>query len=122
MNGGRRPTLEQVARRAGVSPATVSRGVNGSTAGTPEVRSTVLRAVRELGYVPNQAARNLVTQRTDSIALVFPEAPSRVFSDDQFFPATVRGVSRELEEAGKQLLLMMAGSAGSHDRIVRYAM
>jgi DNA-binding LacI/PurR family transcriptional regulator len=122
MNGGRRPTLEQVARRAGVSRATVSRVVNGSTAVTPEIRSTVLRAVRELGYVPNQAARSLATQRTDSIALVFPEAPSRVFSDDQFFRATVRGVGQELEEAGKQLLLMMAGSAGSHDRIVRYAM
>jgi DNA-binding LacI/PurR family transcriptional regulator len=122
MNAGRRPTLEQVARRAGVSRATVSRVVNGSTAVTPEVRSIVLQAVHDLGYVPNQAARSLVTQRTDSIALVFPEAPSRVFSDDQFFRATVRGVGQELEEAGKQLLLMMAGSAGSHERIVQYAM
>ena len=44
--------------------------------------------------MPNQAARSLVTQRTDSFALVLPETPTRVFSDDQFFPGIIRGVSR----------------------------
>ena len=44
--------------------------------------------------MPNQAARSLVTQRTDSIALILPEPASRVFSDDLFFPAVIRGVSR----------------------------
>src|ERR1700710_488329 len=98
-----RPTLEAVARRAGVSRATVSRVVNGSTA--------VPRAVDELGYVPNQAARSLVTQRTESIALILPETANRVFSDDLFFPAIIRGVSVELEAADQQLVLMIAGAA-----------
>jgi DNA-binding LacI/PurR family transcriptional regulator len=116
-----RPTLEAVARRAGVSRATVSRVVNGSTSVAPAIREAVNRAVEELGYVPNQAARSLVTQRTESIALILPETANRVFSDDLFFPAIIRGVSVELEAADKQLVLMMAGSAASHDRVERYA-
>jgi DNA-binding LacI/PurR family transcriptional regulator len=120
--GRQRPTLEEVALRAGVSRATVSRVVNGSTAVTPRVRAAVMRAVRETGYVPNLAARSLATQRTNSIALVLAEQASRVFSDDQFFRGIMRGVSQELEESGKQVLLMMAGSEDSHDRVERYAM
>ncbi|MFI5932616.1 LacI family DNA-binding transcriptional regulator [Actinoplanes sp. NPDC051494] len=117
-----RPTLEAVARRAGVSRATVSRVVNGSTTVAVAIRDAVNQAVDELGYVPNQAARSLVTQRTESIALILPETANRVFSDDLFFPAVIRGVSTELEAADKQLVLMMAGSAASHDRVERYAM
>ena len=117
-----RPTLEAVARRAGVSRATVSRVVNGSTTVAAPIREAVRQAVQEMGYVPNQAARSLVTQRTDSIALILPETASRVFSDDQFFPGIIRGVSQELEAVDKQLVLMMAGSAASHLRVERYAM
>ena len=123
MNTARaRPTLEKVALRAGVSRATVSRVVNGSTTVAPDIRDTVMRAVQELGYVPNHAARSLVTQRTNSIALVLPEPSTRVFSDDQFFPGIIRGVSQELEVADRQLVLMMASSVASHDRIEQYAM
>ena len=118
---GGRPTLEAVARRAGVSRATVSRVINGSPTVAESIQQAVRRAVAELGYVPNQAARSLVTQRTDSFALVLPESTSRVFSDDQFFPGIIRGVSQELEEVDKQLVLLMAGSAAGHDRVARYA-
>ena len=117
-----RPTLEAVARRAGVSRATVSRVVNGSTTVAITIRNAVNQAVQELGYVPNQAARSLVTQRTESIALILPETANRVFSDDLFFPAVIRGVSSELEAADKQLVLMMAGSEASHGRVERYAL
>ncbi|MEU4687233.1 LacI family DNA-binding transcriptional regulator [Actinoplanes sp. NPDC023714] len=116
-----RPTLEAVARRAGVSRATVSRVVNGSTTVAATIRDAVNRAVDELGYVPNQAARSLVTQRTDSIALILPETANRVFSDDLFFPAIIRGVGVELEAADKQLVLMMTGSEAGHHRVERYA-
>jgi DNA-binding LacI/PurR family transcriptional regulator len=64
------PTLVEVAARAGVSRATVSRVVNGSPRVSPQVRALVQRAIADLGYVPNRAARSLVTRRTDSIALV----------------------------------------------------
>ncbi|MFI7052638.1 LacI family DNA-binding transcriptional regulator [Streptosporangium canum] len=116
-----RPTLEKVAARAGVSRATASRVVNGSTRVAPRIREAVNRAVEELGYVPNQAARSLVTQRADSIALVFPEPATRVFSDDPTFAGIIRGVSLEIEEADKQLVLMLTGPDGSYHRVERYA-
>lgn len=116
-----RPTLEAVARRAGVSRATVSRVVNGSTTVAAPIQEAIRQAVRELGYVPNQAARSLVTQRTDSIALVLPETANRVFSDDQFFPGIIFGVSQELNAADKQLVLLMTGSPALHERVERYA-
>jgi DNA-binding LacI/PurR family transcriptional regulator len=116
-----RPTLEEVARRAGVSRATVSRVVNGSTTVAAPIREAVRKAVTELGYVPNQAARSLVTHRADSIALILPETTNRVFSDDQFFPGVIRGVSLELESVDKQLVLMLVGSAAAHERAERYA-
>ncbi|MGI5524156.1 LacI family DNA-binding transcriptional regulator [Micromonospora sp. CA-259024] len=120
MTTAQRPTLEAVAARAGVSRATVSRVVNGSTTVAEPIREAVTRAVAELGYVPNLAARSLVTQRTDSVALVMPEAATRVFSDDQVFPGIIRGVSQELEAADKQLVLMLAGSPAGHQRVERY--
>ncbi|MGC5050212.1 LacI family DNA-binding transcriptional regulator [Micromonospora sp. DT48] len=120
MTGAQRPTLEAVARRAGVSRATVSRVVNGSTTVAEPIQKAVRQAVAELGYVPNLAARTLVTQRTDSIALVMPEEATRVFSDDQVFPGIIRGAAQELEAADKQLVLMLAGSPAGHERVARY--
>ncbi|MBX7265069.1 LacI family DNA-binding transcriptional regulator [Micromonospora sp. Llam7] len=120
MTGAQRPTLEAVARRAGVSRATVSRVVNGSTTVAAPIQEAVRQAVAELGYVPNLAARTLVTQRTDSIALVMPEEATRVFSDDQVFPGIIRGAAQELEAADKQLVLMLAGSPAGHERVARY--
>lgn len=105
-----------------MSRATVSRVINGSPTVAPHIRESVMRAVNALGYVPNLAARSLVTQRTDSFALVLPEPTNRVFSDDPFFSLVIRSVSQELEAAGKQLVLMLAGSPTSRDRVERYAM
>jgi DNA-binding LacI/PurR family transcriptional regulator len=110
-----------VASHAGVSRATVSRVVNGSESVAPHLREVVRRSVDALGYVPNQAARSLVTQRTDAIALVVPEPQSRIFSDDPYFAGIIHGVSMELEAAGKQLVLIMAASEESHARVERYA-
>jgi DNA-binding LacI/PurR family transcriptional regulator len=118
--GRERPTLESVASRAGVSRATASRVVNGSPTVAPHIREAVLRAVADLGYVPNQAARSLVTQRTNSIALVLTESAGRVFSDDPYFPTIIQGVSQELDAAGKQLVLMMVNSTAGHDRVEQF--
>ncbi|GAB3651368.1 LacI family DNA-binding transcriptional regulator [Glycomyces tarimensis] len=117
----RRPTLEEVAERAGVSRATVSRVVNGQTSVAPHLRKAVESAADEMGYVPHAAARSLVTHRTDSIALIVPESPTRVFSDDQFFPSVIRGVATELDAAGKLLVLMTTGSRDGRSRVERYA-
>ncbi|MFC4114907.1 LacI family DNA-binding transcriptional regulator [Nonomuraea zeae] len=116
----RRPTLEAVAARAGVSRATASRVVNGQTTVAPHIRDAVQRAIDELGYVPNSAARSLVTQRTDSVALVVSEPGTRVFSEDPMFSTAIRSASMELEAVNKQVVLMLASSAKSHARVERY--
>lgn len=103
-----------------MSRATVSRVVNGRDTVRTDIRDSVLRAVAELGYVPNSAARSLVTQRTDSIALVVSETPLRVFSDDPLFSLVVRTASSELEKAGKQVVLMLASSRSGQARVERY--
>jgi DNA-binding LacI/PurR family transcriptional regulator len=117
-----RPTLEEVAAHAGVSRASASRVINGSASVNATIRTSVLDSVRELGYVPNQAARSLVTRRSDLYALVLPEPVTRVFSDDQFFLNLMRGASGELEAVGKQLVLMLATSDASRDRIEQGAL
>ncbi|HET7082388.1 MAG TPA: LacI family DNA-binding transcriptional regulator [Candidatus Limnocylindria bacterium] len=111
--GGQAVTLDAVARAAGVSRATVSRVVNGSPKVTPVVRQAVERAVGRLGYVPNPAARSLVTRRSGFIALVIPEQTTSLFGDP-FFPRLLVGISGELAASNVQLVLMIAqGSAQS---------
>nr|WP_285785486.1 LacI family DNA-binding transcriptional regulator [Microbispora sp. NBRC 16548] len=113
----KRPTLETVAARSGVSRATVSRVVNGEARVSPDVRAAVLRAVQELGYVPNAAARSLVTRRTDSVALVL-SVPRH--GGEALTSAVVQYVTSVLEGAGKQITLMLADTAESHRRIIRH--
>jgi DNA-binding LacI/PurR family transcriptional regulator len=113
------PTLEQVAALAGVSRATVSRVVNGSPKVSPVVRAQVERAVAKLGYVPNRAARSLVTRRADSVALVVSEPRARFFSEP-FFAGMVRGVSAALAETGVQLLLLIAQDLPDRRRLQRF--
>ncbi|MEV0822811.1 GH1 family beta-glucosidase [Nonomuraea rubra] len=113
----RRPTLETVAARAGVSRATVSRVVNGESSVSAEVRAAVMRAVKELGYVPNLAARSLVTRRTNAIALVL-SVPRQ--GGDALTAAVVQYVTSLLEGAGKQITLMLADTAESHRRIAAH--
>jgi DNA-binding LacI/PurR family transcriptional regulator len=116
---GSRPTLEAVAAHAGVSRATVSRVVNGGRGVRAEVRERVERSVEELGYVPNSAARSLVTRRTGAVAVVIAEPETRVFSDP-FFAQQLRGISRELSERDIQLLLLLLEQRADYRRIGRY--
>ncbi|MEU3164581.1 LacI family DNA-binding transcriptional regulator [Streptosporangium sp. NPDC006930] len=119
MNGDRRPTLEAVAALAGVGRGTVSRVINGSPKVSERARDAVLRAIQELGYVPNRAARALVTRRTDTVALVVSESELRVF-DEPYFAGTIRGIGSALSETGLQLILAMAQSAQEHERLEHY--
>jgi DNA-binding LacI/PurR family transcriptional regulator len=108
--------LDEVAALAGVGRGTVSRVVNGSPQVSPAARAAVERAIVKLGYVPNRAARSLVTRRTDSVALVVSESEERVFGEP-FFAGIVRGISSALLETPLQLWLAMAQSPAERERV-----
>ncbi|TDC91074.1 LacI family DNA-binding transcriptional regulator [Actinomadura sp. 7K507] len=114
-----RPTLEAVAARAGVGRGTVSRVVNGSPRVSAQAREAVLKAIDELGYVPNRAARTLVTRRTDTVALVVAESDQRLF-DEPYFAGIIRGISNGLGDTGLQLLLALARSPAEYGRLEEY--
>ncbi|MFE5151828.1 LacI family DNA-binding transcriptional regulator [Streptomyces cyaneofuscatus] len=117
-NGGR-PTLEEVAARAGVGRGTASRVINGSPRVSEATREAVEAAVAELGYVPNRAARALAGNRTDAIALVVPEPETRFFAEP-YFSAIVRGVGAALADTDMQLLLTLAGNDRERRRLAQY--
>lgn len=116
----RPPTLETIAAHAGVSRATVSRVVNGSTKVGREVRARVQESLRQLHYVPNRPARALAGKRSDTVAIVVCEPDSRVFYDP-FIADTVRGARAELALADLQPVLMVAPEAADQERCADYA-
>lgn len=71
---GKNVTIYDVATEAGVSLATVSRVINGSSVVKPETRDRVLDAIQRLDFKPNQIARGLATSKTTTIAIVFPQS------------------------------------------------
>lgn len=116
---GRNVTLEEVARMAGVSRATVSRVVNDSPRVSPDARRAVEKAIARLGYVPNRAARSLVTRRSDSVGVVIREPTTRLFGDP-YFPQLLRGISTALSPRGLQLILLMPQSREDDRRLEQY--
>lgn len=100
----RRPTIRDVAARAGVSHQTVSRVINGRDEVTPETRDRVLAAIRELQYVPSPLARGLMGSRTHSLGMVTADVT------DQTFAQAVAGA--ELETRRRGYYLMVASVEG----------
>jgi DNA-binding LacI/PurR family transcriptional regulator len=106
-----RPTIEDVARLAGVSRSTVSRVLNGGLHVRPEAISQVNQAMGTLGYSVNQAARNLASGRTGSVAFVISEQHEHLFGDPNF-GVLIRVFSRELRTYGRHLLVTTAQDYG----------
>ena len=117
--GAGRCTLEDVAARAGVSRATVSRVVNGSPQVSASVRRAVEDAIDAMGYAPNRAARSLAGHRSETIALVVTESSVRLFADP-FFAGTTLGITAALAATPYQLVLMMTESDTDRDRVARH--
>ncbi|UXX91543.1 LacI family transcriptional regulator [Streptomyces sp. AD2-2] len=124
------PTLEDVAREAGVSRATVSRVVNGIRNVDPEIQEVVRRAIERTGYAPNRAARSLVTRRAETVALVVSGAgditeagqdtfATRVFADP-FFGRVVGGIVGFLRPRSMHPVLMFAESAEAREEVLTY--
>ncbi len=92
-------TIYDVAKRATVSVATVSSVVNNSSYVSPELRSRVEAAIRELDYWPNLMARGLAKQKTLSLGVLVPDIANF------FFPEIVRGVEDKAKAAGYTIIL-----------------
>jgi LacI family transcriptional regulator len=103
----RRVTLEDVARRAGVSKVTVSNILNNRPTAVPiseATRQRVLAVVQELGYYPNAVARALVQKRTDTIAVVL-QFPAIFQGWSGFTNELMHGVSDKAIELGYDILM-----------------
>lgn len=119
MTARRPPTLEDVAALSGVSRATVSRVVNADPRVREGARDAVGRAITELGYRPNRAARSLVVREPNSVAVVVPETDQRVFADPVIM-SMLRGISAGLEESPLQMVLVLGRSGRDTDRLERW--
>src|SRR4051794_36158808 len=93
------PTVHDVAGRAGVSVATVSRVLSGRGYASSRTRELVLQAAKELDYVPNGMARGLKTQRSGLIALLVPEIVN------SFYTTVSRGVEDVANANGLQIIV-----------------
>src|SRR4051794_16330560 len=102
----RRPTIADVARRAGVSAAAVSFAVNGRPGVSPGTRERILAAARELGWRPSASARALTEARTRAIGLVLVRDSAQL-EVDSFFVRFLSGVQRALAAADYALLLQL---------------
>lgn len=81
-------TIRDVAKRAGVSVATVSRVVNHLGGVKPDTEKKILKAMKELQYIPNLLARSVVSKRSHLISMIIPDI------ENPFFAAIYRGVSK----------------------------
>jgi Family of unknown function (DUF5984)/Bacterial regulatory proteins, lacI family/Periplasmic binding protein-like domain len=101
----RASTITDVAREARVSVASVSRVVNGHANVTPQTRQRIVDAVDRLRYVPDTAARSLITKRTHVIGVLLPDLYGGFFSE------LIRGIDAEARR--RQLHLLLSSSHGN---------
>lgn len=114
----RRSTVHDVARAAGVSRGTVSRVLNGGYV-SDAAREAIERAIRDVGYVPNTAARTLVRQRTQAVGFIVHE-PHSLFLEDPNIGGIMLGTNATLSEADYQMVCLVVDSRRDTDRVARY--
>lgn len=98
-------TINEIAKKAGVSIATVSRALNGSKSVRDETRQKIILLAKDLNYKPNPFARGLSKKQTDTIGVILPELV------DEFFTEIIRGID---EEAYRTNRFIMLSSSHSH--------
>jgi len=117
-NRQRKISLIDVAKQAGVSRSTVSRVVNNDEYVSDDTRRVVQAAIKELGYVPNVAARSLRTQRTQVIAVVMPDPLSHIFSTDNphYYSALIQAISQVSQAQDYAMLLWVGPLDGEREQ------
>ena len=107
-----RPTIKDVAERAGVSIATVSRALNDKGDVSGETREHVREVARSIGYTPDRVARSLASQRTRLVAVVVGDNAGHRDLSLIFFGKVLASISRRLSQSGYDPLLLQPSDVG----------
>jgi LacI family transcriptional regulator, galactose operon repressor len=116
--------IRELARRSGVSVATVSRALNDRAEVSPATRERIIELARELGYSPNHPARTLVRRRSDMVGLIWDTGAEIEAHDSRhpFLQDLLIGLKRALSDASYHLMLLSIAQAGARvDAYVRAA-
>ncbi|CAN5812851.1 LacI family DNA-binding transcriptional regulator [soil metagenome] len=113
----RRPTITDVARRAGVSKGAVSFALNGRPGVADSTRARILASARELGWVPDHRAQALSRSRALAMGWVIARPP-RLLGADPFFPLFLAGLETRLSEAGRALVLHVVEGGPEAEAVV----
>lgn len=100
-------TIKEIAKRANVSIATVSRALNNLDNVRPETKDSILSIAEKLNYIPNVGARNLVMQKTNIIGFVLPEIQG------EFYTEIIRGIDEYVYNAGYHMIVASSHSQRS---------
>ncbi|WP_298818831.1 LacI family DNA-binding transcriptional regulator [Chloroflexus sp.] len=100
-------TLDDIARRAGVSRSTASRVLNNHPHVNPAVRERVWQAIRDTNYQPNHPARSLASRRSQVIGIVIPQPINALFADP-YFPLLIEGIAQICNERQFSIMLELA--------------
>jgi LacI family transcriptional regulator len=109
-------TLEDIAKKTGVSRSTVSRVVNADPNVSEHVRKRVLQVIQETGYHPHAAARALASQRSWMLGMVLPHSISYLFTDP-YYPHLTRGIAQGCNQNNYTLALFLVDSKDDEEKI-----
>ena len=114
----RRPTIADIARRAGVTKAAVSFALNGQPGVSAATRERILAIAAEIGFEPNSAARALSDGRAGAFGLII-DRPARILGSEVFFMQLISGIQAELAQVHVTLLFTMAEDQAEEIRMYR---
>lgn len=114
-----KPTISDIARKAGVSKTSVSFAFNNPARLPDETVRRILAVAEELGYMPNPVARSLTSKRTGNLGMLFPQ-PLQDVLKNLYMPELLRGVGKACDEHGYNLVLV-SPSLGSMRQAVSHA-
>ena len=108
--------LKDIARACGVSPATVSRALNGIPCISKEQAELICRTAKEMGYYPNAAARTLKTSRSSNIGILYEDR-----LDHEYFSSLLTALRREAENRGYDLTIISRDDSGDAEHYYEHA-
>ena len=116
---GKRATIADVARAAGVALSTVSRVLNNSPKSSRKARDRVMRAIKETGFVVNRQGRALAVGRSEAIALLFTDPLEELFTDPTY-ARLCHGIVSRLADGPNLPMILEAATRAERERVVEH--